>query len=179
MIARRLREILTYYDSEPTEVLQGLIWLVFFPIVLLSEMAGPVTYLVAPSMVIGLLAIYAAAKSCIKTRLYTSFAYGLLSLIATYVFISNGGLKVHATNWGWVVICISAISNIKRVRQKYLKEMSPSVIDRVLEEDEESEVEQTIERMYRDDMLKKIEELQRENIELRFKIADLQTKNEE
>lgn len=178
MIIRRLREILTYYDSEPTEVLQGLIWLAFFPIVLLSERSGPVTYLVAPSMVIGWLAIYGAAKSCIKTRLYTSFAYGIFSIVAAYVFISNGGLKVHATNWGWVVICISAISNIKRVRQKYLKEMSPSVIDQVLE-DEESEVEQTIERMYRDDMLKKIEELQRENIELRFKAADLQTKNEE
>ena len=172
---RRIRDIMTYYDSEPTEVLQGLIWLVFFPIVLMSEMDGMIDFLIAPSMVIGLMSILGAAKSCIKTRLYSSYAYGIFSIIAAYVFISNGGLKAHATNLGWIVICISAISNIRRVRQKYFAEMSPSPIEDSTEV--EHVEEDMIDKMYRDDLKRRIEDLQRENVELRFKNAELQSKN--
>lgn len=174
---KRVRDIMTYYDSEPTEVLQGLIWLVFFPIVLMSEMDGMIDFLIAPSMVIGFMSILGATKSCIKTRLYSSYAYGTFSLIAAYVFISNGGLEAHATNWGWVVICISAISNIRRVRQKYFAEMSPSPIEDSTEV--EHVEEDMIDKMYRDDLKRRIEDLQRENLELRLKNAELQTKNQE
>ena len=33
----RLKRILTYYDSEPTEITQGIIWLIFFPIIYTVE----------------------------------------------------------------------------------------------------------------------------------------------
>ena len=172
---KRLRDIMTYYDSEPTEVLQGLIWLIFFPIVIMSELSGLLLYLVAPSIIIGFVSILGVAKSCIKTRLYSSYAYGIFSVIAAYVFISNGGLKVHATNLGWIVICISAVSNIRRVRQKYFAEMSPSPIEDSTEV--EHIEEDMIDKMYRDDLKRRIEDLQRENVELRFKNAELQSKN--
>ena len=64
-------------------------------------------------------------------------------------------------NWGWVVIAISALSNIRRITQKI--------------ESKKSEVKETdVSKMYREDLEHKIEQLQKENFDLRFKNIALQ-----
>jgi hypothetical protein len=58
-------------------------------------------------------------------------------------------------NWGWVVIAISALSNIRRITQKIESKNS----DREKED---------ISKMYREDLEIKIEKLQKENFDMRL-----------
>jgi hypothetical protein len=70
-------------------------------------------------------------------------------------------LLLTPMNWGWVVIAISALSNIRRITQKI--------------ESKKSEVKETdVSKMYREDLEHKIEQLQKENFDLRFKNIALQ-----
>ena len=63
-------------------------------------------------------------------------------------------------NWGWVVISISALSNIRRITRKI--------------ESKKSEVNEVdISKMYREDLESKIEELQKQTFDLRLKNIQL------
>ena len=64
-------------------------------------------------------------------------------------------------NWGWVVIAISALSNIRRITQK-------------INAKKEVKVKNDVSKMYREELEHKIEQLQKENFDLRFKNIELQ-----
>ena len=64
-------------------------------------------------------------------------------------------------NWGWVVIAISALSNIRRISQK-------------IEAKKSKEKELDMSKMYREDLEDKIEQLQKDNFDLRFRNIELQ-----
>jgi hypothetical protein len=64
-------------------------------------------------------------------------------------------------NWGWIVITISALSNIRRITQK-------------IESKKIKSEEKDISKMYREDLEKKIEHLEKVNFDLRFKNIKLQ-----
>ena len=59
-------------------------------------------------------------------------------------------------NWGWVVIAISALSNIRRISQK-------------IDSKKSDKEQQDISKMYREDLETKIEELQKQTFDLRLK----------
>ena len=64
-------------------------------------------------------------------------------------------------NWGWIVITISALSNIRRINQK-------------INAKKEVKVKDDVSKMYREELEHKIEQLQKENFDLRFKNIELQ-----
>lgn len=157
---KKLGHILTYHDSEPTEVLQGLIWFIFAPMVLEAEFFPDLWYVAIISAIIGFGTLYSVVYLSLETRRKFAYSYGVVAIIFVLIhFFSNA--PYTPMNWGWVVIAISALSNIRRISQKI--------------ESKKSETKETdISKMYREDLEHKIEQLQKENFDLRFKNIELQ-----
>jgi hypothetical protein len=157
---KKLGHILTYHDSEPTEVLQGLIWFIFAPMVLEAEFFPKFWYLAIISVIIGFGTLYSVVYRSLETRRKFAYGYGIIAIIFVLIhFFTNA--PSTPMNWGWIVITISALSNIRRITQKI--------------ESKKSEVKETdVSKMYREDLENKIKQLQKENFDLRFKNIELQ-----
>lgn len=157
---KKLGHILTYHDSEPTEVLQGLIWFIFAPMVLEAEFFPKFWYLAIISIIIGFGALYSVVYKSLKTRRKFAYGYGVIAIVFVLIHFFTDAPSTPM-NWGWVVIAISALSNIRRITQKI--------------EAKKSEVKETdVSKMYREDLEHKIKQLQKENFDLRFKNIALQ-----
>ena len=153
---KKLGHILTYHDSEPTEVLQGLIWLIFAPIVLEAEFFPDLWYVALISVVIGYGSLHSVVYGSLERRRVFGYLYGTMSIVFIIIhFSSLNTAPWTPMNWGWVVITVSALSNIRRISQK---------IESSRTEKERNDVT----KMYREELEGKIEELQRENFNLRL-----------
>ena len=159
---KKLGHILTYHDSEPTEVLQGLIWFIFAPMVLEAEFFPKFWYLAIISMLIGYGTLHSVVYSSLERRRVFGYLYSGMAILFVIIHFSLfNSFNWTPMNWGWVVIAISALSNIRRITQKI--------------ESTKSEVKETdVSKMYREDLEHKIEQLQKENFDLRFKNIALQ-----
>ena len=159
---KKLGHILTYHDSEPTEVLQGLIWLIFAPAVLEAEFFPDLWYVAIISMLIGYGTLYSVVYSSLERRRLFGYGYSMLAILFTVIHFTSDSIINDWTpmNWGWVVIVISAISNIRRITRKINSKNS----------DKEK---QDITKMYREDLEEKIEKLQKENFDMRLETLKL------
>lgn len=160
---KKLGHILTYHDSEPTEVLQGLIWLIFAPIVLEATFFPGLWYVAVISIITGFLTLYSVVYKSLTIRKYVAYIYGLLSLTFVILFFRDNGLDSNPMNWGWIVICISAISNIRRIQRK-------------IQAKQKSTVEEDISKMYREDLEQKIQIQEKEIFDLRLENIKLKEK---
>ena len=153
---KKLGHILTYHDSEPTEVLQGLIWFIFAPVVLEAEFFPDLWYVAIISTLIGFGTLHSVVYSSLERRRVFGYLYGGMAILFVIIHFSLfNTFNWSPMNWGWVVIAISALSNIRRISRKI--------------ESQKSDKEQNdISKMYREDLEKKIEELQKENFTLRL-----------
>ena len=158
---KKLGHILTYHDSEPTEVLQGLIWLIFAPFVLEAEFFPNLWYVAVLSFLIGFGTLHSVVYSSLERRRMFGYLYGIISIVFVIIHFSLfNSFNWTPMNWGWVVIVISALSNIRRITQKI--------------ESKKSDVEkQDITKMYREDLEEKIEKLQKENFDMRLETLKL------
>lgn len=157
---KKLGHILTYHDSEPTEVLQGLIWLIFAPMVLEAEFFPHLWSVAAVSALVGYGTLHSVVYSSLERRRLFGYAYGLMAVIFVVIHFTTD-VDWTPMNWGWVVIAISALSNIRRITQK-------------IESQKSDKEQKDITKMYREDLEQKIEKLQKENFDLRFKNIELQ-----
>ena len=156
---KKLGHILTYHDSEPTEVLQGLIWFIFAPFVLEAEFFPNLWYVAVLSFLIGFGTLYSVFHSSLERRRLFGYLYGSMAIIFVLIhFIAD--VNWTPMNWGWIVIAISALSNIRRITQKIESKKS----------DKET---QDITKMYREDLEEKIEKLQKENFDMRLETLKL------
>ena len=156
---KKLAHILTYHDSEPTEVLQGLIWFIFAPFVLEAEFFPNLWYVAVLSFLIGFGTLYSVVYSSLERRRLFGYLYGSMAIIFVLIhFIAD--VNWTPMNWGWIVIAISALSNIRRITQKIESKKS----------DKET---QDITKMYREDLEEKIEKLQKENFDMRLETLKL------
>ena len=151
---KKLGHILTYHDSEPTEIIQGLIWLIFAPMVLMMEYSN-LWYINILSWVVGFGTLYSVVYLNLFIRRYFAYAYGVMSLIFATIFFWEQGIHSNSMNWGWVVISISALSNIRRIKQK-------------IKSKKEDKIKVDISKMYREDLENKINTQQEENFNLRY-----------
>ena len=153
---KKLGHILTYHDSEPTEVLQGLVWLIFAPIVLEAEFFPDLWYVAIISVLVGYGTLHSVVYGSLERRRLFGYLYGIMSIVFVIVHFSLfNSFNWTPMNWGWVVISISAVSNIRRITQK-------------IESQKSDKEEQDITKMYREELEEKIEKLQKENFNLRF-----------
>ena len=158
---KKLGHILTYHDSEPTEVLQGLIWLIFAPVVLEAEFFPNLWYVAIISVLIGYGTLHSVVYSSLGRRRVFGYLYGIISIVFVIIHFSLfNSFNWTPMNWGWVVITISAISNIRRITRKI--------------ESKKSDIEQQdITKMYREELEDKIEKLQKENFDMRLETLKL------
>ena len=153
---KKLGHILTYHDSEPTEVLQGLIWFLFAPMVLGAEFFTNLWYVAVISAMIGFGTLHSVVYSSLERRRIFAYLYGVMSIVFTVIHFTSDIIWTPM-NWGWVVISISALSNIRRITRKI--------------ESKKSEVEKIdISKMYREDLEKKIQEQENQIFDLRLKL---------
>jgi len=160
---KKLGHILTYHDSEPTEVLQGLIWLIFAPLVLEATFFPNLWYVALISILTGFLTLYSVIYKSLTVRKYVAYVYGLLSLTFVILFFRDNGLYSNPMNWGWVVISISAISNIRRIQRK-------------IQAQQKSTTQGDISKMYREDLEQKIQTQEKEIFDLRLENIKLKEK---
>lgn len=113
----KIKNILTYYDSEPTEIMQGIIWFILFPVIYTAE-HGLNLFLVILSIMIGFAGIYSVCYHSLKTRKSIAFSTFLFSAIVVVMYIKKGTFSCP-THWGWLVIWFSAFSNLKRISNRY------------------------------------------------------------
>ena len=153
---KKLGHILTYHDSEPTEVLQGLIWLIFAPVVLEAEFFPNLWYVAIISVLIGYGTLHSVVYKSLERRRLFGYLYGVMSIVFVIIHFSLfNSFNWTPMNWGWVVISISAISNVRRINQK--------IISR---KDEQKKTD--LDTMYRNELLSEIKEKQKENFDLRL-----------
>ena len=152
---KKLGHILTYHDSEPTEVLQGLIWLIFAPVVLEAEFFPNLWYVAIISVLIGYVTLHSFVSSSLERRKLFGYLYGVMSIVFVIIHFSLfNSFNWTPMNWGWVVIAISALSNIRRITRK-------------IESQKSDKEQQDITKMYREELEEKIEKLQKENFNMR------------
>ena len=164
---KKLGHILTYHDSEPTEVLQGLIWLIFAPIVLEAEFFPDLWYVAIISVLIGYGTLHSVVYSSLERRRLFGYLYGVMSIVfVTIHFSLFNSFNWTPMNWGWVVIAISALSNIRRITRK-------------IESSNNDKKTEDVSKMYREDLEKKIEDQQKELFDLRMENIKLRNKNED
>jgi hypothetical protein len=118
----KIKEIITYYDSEPTEVTQSFIWLVVYPILYTSE-HGFNILLVLFSVALGLSSLYSTCYHNLKTRKIMALGVFLFSVIASTMYFIHGGYKCP-TSWLWVLISISALFNLRRICNHYYQKLN-------------------------------------------------------
>lgn len=159
---KKLGHILTYHDSEPTEVLQGLIWLIFAPMVLEAELFPKFWYLTISSILVGFGTLYSVVYLSLETRRKFAYGYGITAIVFVLIHFFTD-IPYTPMNWGWVVIAISALSNIRRITQKI--------------ESKKSEVKETdVSKMYREDLEQKIQVQEKEIFDLRLENIKLKEK---
>jgi len=153
---KKLGHILTYHDSEPTEVLQGLIWLIFAPVVLEAEFFPNLWYVAIISVFIGYGTLHSVVYSSLERRRVFGYLYGGIAILFVIIHFSLfNTFSWTPMNWGWVVIAISALSNIRRITRK-------------IESKKSDKEQQDITKMYREELEEKIEKLQKENFNMRL-----------
>ena len=114
----RIKRILTYYDSEPTEIMQGIIWFLLFPVVYTIE-HGFSLVLIIISICIGFSSLWSPCYGSLETRKNISFSVFCFSLIVVTTYFIKKDLPNCPTHWGWVVIAFSAFFNLKRITNHY------------------------------------------------------------
>ena len=149
---KKLGHILTYHDSEPTEVLQGLIWLIFAPMVLIAAYPG-LWYVAIISALIGYGTLHSVVYSSLERRRVFGYLYGGMAILFVLIHFT-AATNWTPMNWGWIVIVISALSNIRRITRK-------------IESQKSDKEQQDITKMYREELEEKIEKLQKENFNMR------------
>ena len=150
---KKLGHILTYHDSEPTEVLQGLIWLIFAPLVLEAEFFPDLWYVAIISALIGYGTLHSVVYSSLERRRVFGYLYGGMAILFVLIHFT-AATNWTPMNWGWIVIAISALSNIRRIIRK-------------IESQKSDKEQQDITKMYREELEEKIEKLQKENFNMR------------
>ncbi len=114
----RIKKILTYYDSEPTEIMQGIIWFILFPVVFTIEHGCNIVLLVL-SILVGFSSIFCACYKSVHIRKIIAQSVFSFSLIVVTIYFLNKDLPACPTHWGWVVVSLSAFFNLKRLTNHY------------------------------------------------------------
>lgn len=160
---KKLLHILTYHDSEPTEIIQGLIWFIFAPSVLMMENLN-MWYIGMISALIGFGTLYSVVYSSLRIRKLFAYLYGIISIVFVTIHFSDYEPNTWShMNWGWVVIAISALSNIRRINQK-------------IKSKKQDKIQEDISKMYREDLEDKIQQQGQEIFNLRIENIKLNDK---
>lgn len=121
-------------------------------------------YIVMISALIGFGTLYSVVYSKLERRKLFAYLYGIMSILFIGLhFYEYDPYTWSHMNWGWVVIAISALSNIRRINQK-------------IKSKKQDKIQEDISKMYREDMEDKIQQQEQEIFNLRIENIKLNDK---
>ena len=116
----KFREIFLYSDSEPNEVLIGMLHAIILPFAMI-EIGNPILLFQIAASLVGFFQLYAVLyNGTLRIRKY-AVQLACLVAIATVVNYTMNGM-MQGSHFGWLLILIFAVWNLVRVtREELLK----------------------------------------------------------
>ena len=118
----KFKEIFLYSDSEPNEVLIGLLHALILPVAML-ELMSPNNFLQVGASAVGFFQLYAVLYNGTLRIRKIAVQLATLVAVATVVNFFLAGM-LHGSHFGWLLILIFAVWNLIRVtREQFEREM--------------------------------------------------------
>lgn len=115
----RILNIFSYYDTEPMEILVGIIWFIILPVIWCFEFSCNL-FIIIPSMILGLAMIKATCSHPIKVRKTLSYGSFIFSIFVILAFVFRGAM-VNPTHWLWFSPAIISFLNLAAMTSKYYR----------------------------------------------------------
>jgi hypothetical protein len=115
---KRFTEIFLYSDSEPNEVLIGLLHAIILPFAML-ELGNPLLFLQIAASLTGFFQLYAVLYNGTLTIRKIAVQLATLVAIATVLNYCLNGM-MNGSHYGWLLILIFAVWNLIRVTREQI-----------------------------------------------------------
>ena len=116
---KKLSVILKYYDSEPVEILLGVVWLIFFPVIWYYQF-GFQTVLITISLLLGLSLFKGTCNESLKSRKTLAYGSFLFSIVVIVLLFLNKGVS-NPGNWFWLMPLLMSTINLITVTSLYYR----------------------------------------------------------
>jgi hypothetical protein len=115
---KRFKEIFLYSDSEPNEVLIGMLHAIILPFAML-EIGNPLLIFQILVSLVGFFQLYAVLyNGTLKMRKWAVQAACMVSIATVVNYVLEGMMK--GSHFGWLLILVFAIWNLIRVTREEL-----------------------------------------------------------
>ena len=115
----RILNIFSYYDTEPMEILIGIIWLIILPVIWCFEFSCNL-FIIIPSILLGLAMIKATCSHPIKVRKTLSYGSFIFSIFVILAVVLRGTM-LNPTHWLWFLPGIISFLNLAAMTSKYYR----------------------------------------------------------
>lgn len=123
----RIINIFSYYDTEPMEILIGLIWFILLPIIWCFEFSCNL-FIIIPSILLGIAMIKATCSYPVKVRKTLSYGSFIFSIFIILSFAFRGAMD-NPTHWLWFLPSIISFLNLTAMTSKYYRKQKQSSHD--------------------------------------------------
>ena len=113
-----LKEIFLYADSQPTEIMLGMLNFILLLPATMIELGWIPIYQIS-GILAGGYQLFAVARQDISMRRNASFFSFVVFTMTIVLYGSCGYFWRSASHWGWVVLWLSSLSSVKRVTTEY------------------------------------------------------------
>lgn len=113
-----LREIFLYADSQPTEIMLGMLnFILLLPATIIEIGWIPIYQIYG--MCVGFYQLFSVARQNINMRKNAAVLSLTVFTTTVTMYAFEGYLFHSASHWGWVVLWLSSLSSVKRVYTEY------------------------------------------------------------
>lgn len=113
-----LREIFLYADSQPTEIMLGMLnFILLLPATIIEIGWIPIYQIYG--MCVGFYQLFSVARQNISMRKNAAVLSLTVFTTTVTMYAFEGYLFTSASHWGWVVLWLSSLSSVKRVYTEY------------------------------------------------------------
>jgi len=120
----RILNIFSYYDTEPMEIIIGIIWFIMLPIIWCFEFSCNL-FIIIPSILLGIAMIKATCSHPIKVRKTLSYASFIFSIFIILSFVFRGAMN-NPSHWLWFLPSIISFLNLTSMTSKYYRKQKQS-----------------------------------------------------
>ena len=114
----RLREVWSFSDSQPTEILLGSLNIFLTPMATFMEM-GCLWFFHLILILTGLYQLWCVSKGELSCRVRASLLTFGMYVSTLIMYLGSIGLPTPS-HWGWIVLCIASFSSLRRIKREQL-----------------------------------------------------------
>ena len=123
----RILNIFSYYDTEPMEILIGIIWFILLPVIWCFEFSCNL-FMIIPSILLGISMIKATCSHPIQVRKTLSYGSFIFSIFVVLAFAFRGAMN-NPTHWLWFLPSIISFLNLTAMTSQYYRKQKQSSND--------------------------------------------------